>query len=284
MKTRATHADVAGARYLALQRIARAQLRPTDELLQLYVLECFLRRLSRSPHRDRLILKGGLLLAAFDLRRATRDVDLLALRIGSDPDAVERVIVEVATTEADDGVEFVFDALNAEAIRDDDAYPGVRVTLDARLATARVRFSVDLNVGDPVVPAPVSTTFPVLLADEPIALLAYPMAMVVAEKLVTALQRGAANTRWRDFADLILLVDIVSPIEVVQALRTVAVHRGVVLQELGVALDGMPRVAQSRWATWLKRQRLNRAVPQDFGVLLATLDGKTRAWMEEAAA
>ena len=129
MKTKPSHADFAGARYLALQRLARSQGRPTDELLQLYILECFLRRLSLSPYRERLVLKGGLLLAAFDLRRATRDVDLLALRVDNDPAAVERVIVEVATTEAEDGVEFVLDALHTEAIRDDDAYPGVRVTL-----------------------------------------------------------------------------------------------------------------------------------------------------------
>lgn len=174
-------------------------------------------------------------------------------------------------------------ALHTEAIRDDDAYPGVRVTLDARLATARIRFSVDLNVGDPVVPAPESTTFPVLLSDDPIALLAYPKAMVVAEKLVTALQRGAANTRWRDFADLFLLVDNVGHREVVEALRAVANHRGVALQAIGEALDGMPRVAQARWAVWLKRQGSSRAVPEDFEAMLAMLDGKTQAWMAAAA-
>jgi hypothetical protein len=109
------------------------------------------------------------------------------------------------------------------------------------------------------------------------------MAMVVAEKLVTALQRGAANTRWRDFADLFLLIGNVDHIEVVEALRAVAEHRGVALQALGEALDEMPRVAQARWAVWLKRQGSNRAVPEEFQVLLDTLDGKTRAWIAAAA-
>jgi hypothetical protein len=86
-------------------------------------------------------------------------------------------------------------------IRDDDVYPGVRASLEARLATARLKFSVDFNVGDPVIPAPIRTGVPVLLGGEPIEVLAYPKVMVVAEKLVTALQRGRASTRWRDFAD-----------------------------------------------------------------------------------
>lgn len=56
MKPKPTHADPAGARYLALQRLARKEKRPTAELLQLYVLEGFLRRLAQSPHRNQLVL------------------------------------------------------------------------------------------------------------------------------------------------------------------------------------------------------------------------------------
>lgn len=167
----------------------------TAELLQLYVLESFLRRLIRSPHDEKLVLKGGMLMAAFDLRRATRDVDLLALRTDNDPAIVGHLIAEIASIEIDDGVLFLPDTITTDLIRDDDIYPGVRVSLDARLATARIKFSVDLNVGDPVVPAPIRTAVPLLLGDEPIAVLAYPKAMVVAEKLVTALQRGRASTR-----------------------------------------------------------------------------------------
>ena len=80
MRSKPTHADVAGSRYLALQRLARTQRTTTAELLQLYVLESFLRRLAHSRHNQTLVLKGGMLMVAFDLRRATRDVDVLARR------------------------------------------------------------------------------------------------------------------------------------------------------------------------------------------------------------
>lgn len=120
MKPKPTHADLAGSRYLALQRLARAQKRATAELLQLYVLEGFLRGLTRSRHDERLVLKGGLLLAAFDLRRATRDVDLMALRIDNDPAFVERLVVEIASVDVDDDVVFLLDTTTANPIRDDD--------------------------------------------------------------------------------------------------------------------------------------------------------------------
>lgn len=284
MKPKPTHADLAGSRYLALQRLARAQKRATAELLQLYVLESFLRRLIRSRHDERLVLKGGLLLAAFDLRRATRDVDLLALRSDNDPAFVERLVVEIASVDVDDGVVFLLDTITASPIRDDGVYPGVRAVLETRLATARIKFSVDVNVGDPVVPAPIRTAVPVLLGDQRIDVLAYPKSMVVAEKLVTALQRGRASTRWRDFADLFVLVpgDLLEA-DVIEALRAVASYRGVSLRPLGRVLAGMPKEAQARWATWRERQGAQERVPEDFAVVLDALDERTRAWISEAA-
>lgn len=107
-------------------------------------------------------------------------------------------------------MEFLQGTITAAAIRDDDVYPGVRASLEARLATARLKFSVDFNVGDPAIPAPIRTAVPLLLGN-PIEVLAYPKVMVVAEKLVTALQRGRASTRWRDFADLFMLVPATWP-------------------------------------------------------------------------
>ena len=66
MKSKPGQADLARSRYLALQRLARNERRSTAEMLQLYVLEGFLRRLGRSPHNERLVLKGGVLMAAFE--------------------------------------------------------------------------------------------------------------------------------------------------------------------------------------------------------------------------
>ena len=283
MKPKPTHADLPGATYLALQRLARSQKRATAELLQLYVLEGFLRRIVRSRHDERLVLKGGLLLAAFDLRRPTRDVDLLALRTDNDPEIVGRLVVDVASVEIEDGVEFLKDAITVGTIRDSDVYPGVRAVVEARLATARVTFSVDVNVGDPVVPAPTRTVVPGLLGDESVNMLAYPRSMVVAEKLVTVLQRGRASTRWRDFADLFALVEGALPeAEVIEAVHAVASHRGVTLRPLSEVLDGMPTEAQRYWATWRARHGAESRVPEDFAAVLDALDAATRGWLVDS--
>jgi hypothetical protein len=84
MTRRPTTQTTAGQRYLALQRKARRTGRPTDELIQLYAREGFLDRLTKSEYAENFILKGGVLLAALDARRPTRDIDFAARRLAND--------------------------------------------------------------------------------------------------------------------------------------------------------------------------------------------------------
>jgi len=272
---------VAGSRYLALRKLARVQGRTTAELLQLYALEGFLVRLPKSPHRDRLILKGGMLLAAFDLRRPTRDLDFLALRTDNDELAVRQLVLDVASVDHDDGLVFHLDTLTSSIIRDQDVYPGIRVRLRAGLATANLILQADVNVGDPVVPGPRATTVPTLLETEPLEILGYPPEMVIAEKLVTALQRGRASTRWRDFADLLLLLqgEGLDDAAAATAIQVVAEYRQTPVRPLGEALHGMPGVAQERWSAWRRQHDITNRVPEQFGDLLTALDRRTRKWL-----
>jgi Nucleotidyl transferase AbiEii toxin, Type IV TA system len=110
MTTRPARGTVKGRRYLDLQRLARRQGRPTDELHQLYALEGFLQRLAASQYRERLVLKGGVLLAAYDARRPTRDIDLQAQGLNNDPGSVGHVVLDIVSVRlpAPDGL--VFDA------------------------------------------------------------------------------------------------------------------------------------------------------------------------------
>ena len=103
--TRPTRATVEGRAFLDLRARANADGRPVDEYLTLYALEGFLERLSRSRHRDRFVLKGGVLLAAFDERRPTRDVDLAGLQLDNAIETVKEAIVEIAYIAIDDGLD-----------------------------------------------------------------------------------------------------------------------------------------------------------------------------------
>jgi predicted nucleotidyltransferase component of viral defense system len=270
--TCATKRTRAGQRYLELQREAKRIGRPTDELIQLYALECFLDRLAHSDFAENFVLKGGVLLAALDARRPTRDIDLSANTLKGDAGSVLDVIQRIAAIALDDGLRFDADKASAETIREDDNYSGVRVSLGGVLSRARIRLHVDVNIGDPIWPAPQKVRVPRLLAGE-LIVRGYPLEMVLAEKIVTAIARGTANTRWRDFVDVYTLVRRhgVNGGTFREALLRVAKFRDVELASLNTVLAGYTEIAQQRWLTWLKKQQLDTMVPKEFSAVLDTV-------------
>ena len=262
--------SVAGQVYLDLRRLAQTTGRATDELLQLYALEGFLDRLTRSDQRDHFVLKGGVLLAAYDARRATRDIDFAARALASDIDTMIETVRAIIDVHLDDGLSYDSDSLRAQIIREDNDYSGVRITATAQLATARLHFHLDINIGDPIWPEPTIVNVPRLLASEPIQIIGYPVSMVLAEKIVTAMQRGTANTRWRDFVDIraLLTTNPPDPGELRTAITRVANHRQATISPLAQTLDGYPALAQTRWIAWRRNQRLETTTPADFADLL----------------
>ncbi|HET6393298.1 MAG TPA: nucleotidyl transferase AbiEii/AbiGii toxin family protein [Blastococcus sp.] len=264
-----------GRAYLDLQNKARREKRPTDELLVLYALEGFLTRLAASEHSEKLVLKGGVLLAAFLVRRPTRDVDLQAQSVPNDIESILDLIRSIAASAPadgeDDGLVFDADHATADVIRDEDAYSGVRVSLTCRLVTAKITFHVDVNVGDPIWPSPEQVELPRLLGGS-VQLRGYPIAMVHAEKIVTAIDRGTVNTRWRDFGDVYVLSSTheLAATDLRAAITTVAAHREVELQPLKVVLDGYESIAQTKYAAWRRKQRRDE-LPDQFADVLAAV-------------
>lgn len=254
--SRPTRDSAAGRAYLDLQNQARRQKRGTQELLTMYIVERWLSRMARSAYAEDFILKGGMLLASFGTRRPTVDADALARNMASDEETVARRVAEIAAMEdPDDGVEFLPETVTTAVIRDDALYSGVRVTMTTRLATAQVKLRLDINFGDPVTPAPRAVELPSLRPDlPPIRILGYPIETVLAEKLVTAIELGRANTRVRDFADIYLLTgtQVVQCGSLRDALTATAEFRGTALIPLTQAADGLGELRDSTYVAYRK--------------------------------
>jgi hypothetical protein len=266
---RASNATLAGRRYLDLQREAKRTGRPTDELIQLYALECFLDRLVHSKFADTFILKGGVLLAALDARRPTRDIDFAARAIENTTEKVLSAVQTIAAISLEDGMEFDSSGATAETIREEDSYSGIRVTLGGTLSRAVIRFHVDVNVGDPIWPGPQQINVPRLI-EGMIVVRGYPLEMVLAEKIVTALERGTVSTRWRDFVDIYVLTGryAINAQTLKSSMQRVAEFRNAKIAPLRTVLNGYSAIAQTRWRAWLRKQRLDNTIPTDFSIVL----------------
>lgn len=190
-----------------LLNLSRSQRRPFQEVLQFYVMERFLYRLSQSKYAERFILKGVLILQVWQspLTRPTRDIEMLGRTDNSPESLAEQVrdIVQARTLE--DGLVFETDALQVEAITEDADYQGVRIRLQATLAGARARLQLDIGFGDAVLPASQLMRYPTLLDFPAPELLCYSRESAIAEKLQAMVALGELNSRMKDFYDIWLL-------------------------------------------------------------------------------
>lgn len=190
-----------------LQDLAREQQVDFQRILTRYVLERLLFRLSVSPCRDLFVLKGAMLYAAWlaDPFRTTRDLDLLAFA-----DCETATLLEIfrnicARSVADDGLRFDTGNVLVEPSSGDRTRRALRVRTSARLASAIIKVQIDVGFGDAVTPGPLELEYPVLLDHPAPTLNAYPRDTVVAEKFEAIVALDLANSRMKDFYDLLAM-------------------------------------------------------------------------------
>jgi len=265
------NANIAASIHQRLLNLARRDGRRFNEVLQRYALERWLYRLSVSKHADRFVLKGGLMLNAWQLPiyRPTKDIDLLA-RADNDLEVIRQVIVDICATAVDaDGLVFDGTTVSTERIVEDAIYNGVRSTFTGFLGNARIAMQIDLAFSDVVTPGPVSLTYPTIL-DQPAPLLqAYNRETAIAEKFEAMVKLGELNSRMKDFFDIWSLATNQAFEEetlteaIVQTFR----RRGTEIDADAVCFAeafGESEDKQKQWQAFLKRTQLTESAPTLF--------------------
>ena len=212
-----------------IRNIAKQKNIPAQVILQNYMFERLLVRLSASEYKEKFVLKGGMLVAAIvglD-NRATMDMDTTLKNLPLTPEAIRSALEDICSIAFDDGV--VYEIGTISPIRKDDIYGGYRVMLNARFDIMLTPLSIDISTGDVITPHAVQYNFSEIFDDEKsYELWAYNIETVMAEKVETILRRGIFNTRPRDFYDAYILTTTQKfDITVFEdALKATANHRG----------------------------------------------------------
>ena len=174
-------------------------------VLQNYMLERFLERVSLSPYRNNFIIKGGFLVASMigiD-SRTTKDLDATIKGYPVSAESIQRMTEEILRVPVDDHISFSFKSIGE--IREDDEYAGYRVALTADYESMSVPIKLDITTGDMITPSEIDYEYKLMLEDRCISVLAYNLPTILAEKLETVISRGDQNTRPRDYYDLYIL-------------------------------------------------------------------------------
>lgn len=189
-----------------IRNYARDNRITAQVVLQNYMFERFLVRLSQSEYRDKFIIKGGMLIASIvglDTR-STMDLDTTVKGLPLTEKKLTEAVASISEIELSDDVSFEIRSI--EPIRKDDRYGGFCIRIDALYDTIITPLSIDISTGDVITPNAVLYEFVGIFDDElHIRLWGYNIETVMAEKVETILSRGVFSTRPRDFYDAYIL-------------------------------------------------------------------------------
>ena len=258
-----------------LKNHAAQDKRPFAELLQYYAMERFLYRLTQSEYAGLFILKGALMLRAWQSPefRPTMDIDML----GKTDNGVENICAQIAdiiSIDTDDGLGFDPETIKGETIKKDADYEGVRVRFIGTLENARVTMQIDVGFGDIVYPDPVETELPTILDSPAPKLLCYSRESAIAEKFEAMIKLGELNSRMKDFYDIWLLSRQFEfdGAELAEAIRLTFENRGIEMPEVITSFTAdFINSKQGQWAAFHRRLGQEH-IPADFAEIVAGVD------------
>ena len=174
----------------------------SQEVLQMFLLERVLDRLSKSKYKDNFILKGGLLISSMIgiAERTTMDMDTTVTGINMEETEIEKIIREILLIDVGDGIEFTFEKL--EPIREDDDYNNFRAYFVAHYGKIANKMKIDITTGDAITPGAIRYSYKTILDDDEVGVMAYNTETIIAEKYETIIRRNIGTSRARDFYDL----------------------------------------------------------------------------------
>lgn len=189
----------------AIRNIAKKNNLMPQEMLQMFLFERILERLSVSEYKDNFILKGGLLISSMIgiTERTTMDMDTTVRGIELEEENITDIVKKIIAMDVGDDI--VFEFIKIEPIREDDAYNNFRVHLKAIYGKMNNPMKIDITTGDKITPAAIEYSYKMMFEEKQVSVMAYTLETILAEKYETIIRRNIGTTRVRDFYDLYVL-------------------------------------------------------------------------------
>lgn len=181
---------------------------PNKYLIQNFMFEALLKRISKSKYKDKFIIKGGFLLSSIfgvDLR-STMDLDTTIKGLPLDRETIIRVINEIINIDVEDNVKLEIE--NIKDIREEELYSGFEVNLKADFDGLKTNLMIDITTGDIITYKEVEFNYSTLFDNETINIMTYNYETIIAEKFESIISRNIDNTRMKDYYDLYMFVNL----------------------------------------------------------------------------
>lgn len=181
---------------------------PNKYLIQNFMLEALLKRISKSKYKDKFIIKGGLLLSSiFGVNlRSTMDLDTTIKGLPLDRETITKVINDIISIEIGDNIKLEIE--NIKYIREEELYAGFNVNLKAEFDGLKTNLMIDITTGDVITYKEVEFKYNTLFDNEIINIMTYNYETILAEKFESIISRNIDNTRMKDYYDLYMFVNL----------------------------------------------------------------------------
>ena len=181
---------------------------PNKYLIQNFMFEALLKRISKSKYKDKFIIKGGFLLSSiFGVNlRSTMDLDTTIKGLPLDRETITKVINEIIRIDVEDNVRL--DIENIKDIREEELYSGFEVNLKAEFDGLKTNLMIDITTGDVITYEEIEFKYSTLFDNEIINIMTYNYETIIAEKFESIISRNIDNTRMKDYYDLYMFVHL----------------------------------------------------------------------------
>lgn len=181
---------------------------PNKYLIQNFMFEALLKRISMSIYKNKFIIKGGLLLSSiFGVNlRSTMDLDTTIKGLPLDRETLTKVINEIISIDVEDSVKL--EIQNIKDIREEEIYSGFEVNLKAEFDGLKTNLIIDITTGDVITYKEVEFKYITLFDNETINILTYNYETIIAEKFESIISRNIDNTRMKDYYDIYMFVNL----------------------------------------------------------------------------
>lgn len=192
----------------AVKNIAKKMNLKPQEILQIFMFERLVERLSVSQYKENFILKGGLLIASMIgiAERTTMDMDTTIQGLPMTEQEMEKILKEILGIDVEDGIYFEF--IGMQPIREDDEYNNFCASISAKYGKMNIPMKIDITTGDKITPRQIDYGYKFMFEEKSVLVKAYTLETILAEKYETVIRRNIGNTRARDFYDLFVLIKI----------------------------------------------------------------------------
>lgn len=181
---------------------------PNKYLIQNFMFEALLKRISKSKYKNKFVIKGGLLLSSiFGVNlRSTMDLDTTIKGLPLNKSTITKVITEIINIDLKDNITFEIE--NIKDIREEELYSGFEVNLKADFDGLKTNLMIDITTGDIITYKEVKFKYNTLFDNETINIMTYNYETIIAEKFETIISRNIDNTRMKDYYDLYMFVNL----------------------------------------------------------------------------